>query len=517
MTTIPSEEDLVALAIECFRVAFDGFEDPIDLSADSFLAQFAKALVTSTYSQLVAVAGAERDAIPQNGSSFDALALWAYVLGLPDGTNPGQAPYGPLVAQPATGGLARPTGQAGATIADGTTLVDAATGSITFAIYGAGTLPVGSPPATINALTPGAAGNLAAGAQLRFNNPPAGVDPVVTLLSPLSGGAEAESAANPAPLLARILYRLQNPPGSGRASDFRTWAESAADLNGTPIPNVRAYVFELAEGLGTVVVTPTVPGSGDGRVPTLLQLQGMQAELDRRRPVCSRVFVRAPQPGLFVRRRISVIVRATPALDRYAWDFDDGGGLTVNDWLTGPTRLKITGAVPVALQDAIDRYKAGRAAAPRIQVASSAGPAVPGVVTAVNYSAPAPGTITVVAPAGFVPPGVNDLFFSASPFSTVAEVALLAYLDSLGPGRGAFADPRDPWDDTARISRVVEIVNATLDSDGTRMCNVRDPQNSGAQLRAGGPFLPADIRLQPGIPGFGGEIPLPGRVLVVQR
>ena len=64
MTTIPSEEDLVALAIECFRVAFDGFEDPIDLSADSFLAQFAKALVTSTYSQLVAVAGAERDAIP---------------------------------------------------------------------------------------------------------------------------------------------------------------------------------------------------------------------------------------------------------------------------------------------------------------------------------------------------------------------------------------------------------------------------------------------------------------------
>jgi len=515
--TIPTEDECYELALNGFRDAYRNADPPVDLGEDGFCGQLARSLVSSTYAVLVGVASADKDAIPQEGSSFEALSLWAVALGLSNGTNPGAAPFGPLIPQAAKGGAAIPTGAAGTVIADGSTVVDSS-GQITLAIYSAGTLPMGAgTSAQVNAVTTGAKGNLAAGTVLTWTSAPVGADPTVTLTAALSLGTDGETAADPAPLLARIRYRLQNPPGSGRASDFRTYAENSADANGTPLTGVRAYVYPLREGLGTVTVVPLLPGSGEARLPTTAQLGAIQATVDKKRPVCSRAYVRAAVVSTTPTRELTIKVLAKETLARFAWDFDDGGGLSVDAWLTGPTRIRVPGTLPVSLMQVIDRFKVGNSAAPRLQVASLNGPEVPFVVTGIDYNNAAPATVTVVAPAGFVVPTVGDAVHAGSAFSTAAAQTLLAYLNSLGPARGLYADPDDLWDDTCRISRLVQLVNDTLDSDGARMCNVLSPALNGARVAIGGGALAnRDVQAQDIGIARAPELLVGKRVLVVQ-
>lgn len=512
-----SEDDCYEIALNGFRDAFRDADPPVDLSEDGFCGQLARSLVSSTYAVLVGVASADKDAIPQEGSSFEALSLWAVVLGLSNGTNPGAAPFGPLIPQAAKGGAAIPTGAGGTVVPDGSTLVDSS-GQITLALYGAGTLPMGAgTSAQVNAVTTGAKGNLAAGTVLTWTSAPVGADPTVTLTAALSLGTDGETAANPAPLLARIRYRLQNPPGSGRASDFRTYAENSADANGTPFTGLRAYVYPLREGAGGLTVVPLLPGNGAARVPTTPQITAIQATCDKRRPVCSRGYVRQAKIQNIPSRAITVKVLALETLPKYAWDFDDGGGLTVDAWLTGPTRIQVPATLPASLTQAIDRYKARVAPAPRLQVVSTSGPEVPLVVTAIDYSAPAPATVTVVVPSGFVAPVANDMAYAGSPFATAAAQAILAHLNQLGPARGLFADPDDLWDDTVRISRLTQIVNDTLDEDGTRMCNVQAPALNGTQIAVGGGALSnRDVQARDFGIGQAPELLIAKRVLVVR-
>lgn len=496
LTSIPTEDDCYKLAMDGFRSALAGVTPAPDLSDDGFFGKVARSLVNSTYASIVAVASADRDAVPQTGSSFEGLALWATVLGLSNGTNPGGAPYGPLLPSAATGGHAVPTGAVATVIPEGAAL-QTADGSVQVRIYGAGTLPMATGKyATVNASTTGAISNLPIGTVLYWITTPVGADATVVLSAPTEGGSDGETAANPWPLLERIWYRLQNPPGSGRGSDFRRWGETARDATGAPIRNLRLYIYEHREGIGTVTGVPLLPGTGSARVPTLDQRTSIQEWVDALRPVCSQFFVIPPSTT----RIFSVRGRAAAAAAKYDWDFDDGGGAgySVFAWSFGPPPfITIVGSISVvapSLKAAIDKSKTGQGQYPRLQVIASSGPIVPVPVRAVNYVDGVNSTITLEnpLPSGFVAPAVGDRFFAGGPFAQQAATEMLAYCNSVGPGRGKYADPDDPWDDTIRNSRLVEIVNGLLDEDLARMANV-PPNGITIDPNGGGVYLVQDL------------------------
>jgi hypothetical protein len=122
------------------------------------------------------------------------------------------------------------------------------------------------------------------------------------------------------------------------------------------------------------------------------------------------------------------------------------------------------------------------------------GPVVPVQVRAVDYTDAANSTLVLETPlpAGFIPLVANDTFFAGGPFATQAATALFNYVNTVGPGRGKYADPGDPWDDTIRNGRLIQIVQDTLDTDGSRMANV---VVNGATIAVGtGPPLVQDVQ-----------------------
>ena len=517
--SFPTEDECYQIALDGFRVAFKDVTPPPGLTDDDFLGQLARALVNSTYHLLVAAANANLDSIPQDGSSFEALSLWAVVLGLSNGTNPGEAPYGPLVAQAATGGTAVPTGAPGTVIPEGATLVTP-DGQITVSMFGAGTLPMGiGAYAFVNAQTPGAASNLATGTKLTWTSTPVGADGEVVLTGPTSGGSDGETAANPRPLLDRILYRLQNPPGSGKASDYRVWCEGSRDTNGSPIPGLRCYVYPLYDGVGTVAVVPLVPGIGSSRIPRAVQRDGILATGNAKRPVTSRLYIKVAR--IDGSRLLTVQVRAEEAALAYRWDWlDILGGYSVTAWAAGPpAKITIGGNISVVaptLKAAVDKYQAGAAPAPRIQVLATSGPVVPGQVRVTSYVLGINTELILESPlpAGFVPPVAGDIVYAGGPIAAPAGAALYAYVNGVGPGRGKYADPNDPWDDTCRNSRLIEIVNSLVDTDGvTRMARV--PVNGATiAIGAGAPAV-IDVKARD-VTGDAPEILVPKFIFVTQ-
>src|SRR6516164_1850499 len=97
-------------------------------------------------------------------------------------------------------------------------------------------------PVAIQALDPGAAGNLDAGTALSMQTPVAGVTGV-TVVS-LEGGTDDETDDE---LRARILKRIREPPMGGDATDYEQWALA--------VPGVtRAWSFPQEMGVGTMTL-----------------------------------------------------------------------------------------------------------------------------------------------------------------------------------------------------------------------------------------------------------------------
>jgi len=109
----------------------------------------------------------------------------------------------------------------------------------------------------VRSQTPGAAANLAAGAELSIISAiPAGVDSVATVAAPgITGGADAESDEE---YLARVLAALRNPARYGKPGDFAAWARDSS-------PEVSA-AWELPNfgPLGTVLVLVVNGNQRDG-------------------------------------------------------------------------------------------------------------------------------------------------------------------------------------------------------------------------------------------------------------
>lgn len=180
-------------------------------------------------------------------------------------------------------GIASFTAQAGALIPAGT-LLQALDGlQYQTTLDATGTAPTFAAP--IQAVLAGVAGNRSAGQALTLVSPVVGVQSGATA-GLISGGADVESDDD---LRARLLFRIQQPPQGGSASDYVAWALQVPGAT-------RAWVYPNELGVGTVVLrfVRDNDGAGAAIIPDAGEVAAMQAYVDALRPVTAQLTVLAP-------------------------------------------------------------------------------------------------------------------------------------------------------------------------------------------------------------------------------
>ena len=139
---------------------------------------------------------------------------------------------------------------------------------------------------TLYASEAGAAGNAEAGTQLQLLTTFAGVAVTGEITVPgLAGGADEQVNAA---LLRAVLVRIRQPPHGGAAFDYVRWA--------LEVPGVtRAWAYPLQNGAGSVSVRFMMDEvRAPSGIPTLADVQAVEAHIDPVRPVTARVLVYAP-------------------------------------------------------------------------------------------------------------------------------------------------------------------------------------------------------------------------------
>ena len=499
--TVYTEDQIAASALAYFRITFQNSAKPVDLSDRGFLGLLARAFARFFVLYQSQVLQANNDAIPayqqdadgnlRSKTSRAALEQWAFVFGLPSDTAGVYGARGPSLA---TGGVATPGATLPAVLIPAGTQARDSTQQIVVETVSAVTTD--GPPNTqaiqLISVTKGAKANLSAGSILTWIAPPVGLTATFTLTTALSGAKDAETDLE---LLQRLLRRIQNPQRGGTAADYRFWSENAFNiLTGAALGIARAYVYPLRDGLGTVDVCATVEGYDLGRDPGATLISDLQDWLDKQRPVTA--VVTAYRPELLAARALRLRVIAQPPTDKnstYVYDWDDQ---RLSTTITSHTSNSVTvAAIPPKLQAA---YTAGKK--PRIQVIiSTAGASpIPFVARVINITGL---VLTLDTTFSVQPTNAVDYFYSGS--STVVPIAtrLREYVKQLGPSRASgTADPDDPWEDTIRLERIVDIVMETKDTDGTRMVTSMQPYATCVQTAIGaGAFAsvdrtPRDIR-----------------------
>lgn len=176
-----------------------------------------------------------------------------------------------------------------------------AQGTVTF--RGSGTVPVGttlqtadevvfettttteesSLVANIQAVNPGANGNLESGTVLTLVSPIAGIESEATS-GEVSGGTDIEGDES---LRERLLFRMQNPPKAGTKTDYVAWAK---EVNGV----TRAWCYPLELGPGHVTVRFMTDGLTDNGIPTAVMVERVKAHIETLMPVTTILTVVAP-------------------------------------------------------------------------------------------------------------------------------------------------------------------------------------------------------------------------------
>ncbi|WP_167390540.1 baseplate J/gp47 family protein [Actinobacillus porcitonsillarum] len=128
------------------------------------------------------------------------------------------------------------------TIPAGTVFEDSVTG-LTFVTTTENVVNTGNSEIAVLCETEGAEGNLAVGTSLALTSAILGVQSTAKVKA-ITGGADIEPLSR---LLARLIYRVQNPPAGGAPHDYVRWATEVAGVT-------RAWCFPRYLGGGSVGV-----------------------------------------------------------------------------------------------------------------------------------------------------------------------------------------------------------------------------------------------------------------------
>ncbi len=125
------------------------------------------------------------------------------------------------------------------------------------------------------AMQPGAAGNVATGAQLTAVNTIAGIDSTVTVAAPgITGGADIETIER---LRDRVLENLRQPPMGGNNYDYVAWAKAAS------VDVTRAWVFSHDGAIGAVAIRIVCEDLANP-IATAPVIASVQLHIDDKRP-----------------------------------------------------------------------------------------------------------------------------------------------------------------------------------------------------------------------------------------
>lgn len=472
---IPSEQDVLTQTLNYFRLQFPSE----DLSDRSFLGLLARIFASESIALSESILAASYESPPSQQTSSVGLDNWAYIFGLPNGGGS----YGRRGSIPATGGIATISGLANTTFPSGLTAVDS-TSQIIIALSTNTKIPASTPltaSATFTALVSGAASNLPVGSVLTWQSPPVGATPTFTLTTALIGGEDVETDSE---LLARILFRLQNPPKGGTAADYREWAEESVNSLGISNSILRAYIYPLKSGTGSVDIIVTQAGTGPGRIPSDAQVRAVQSYVDTKRPVTAKAYVRANiNIQMNSSTALTIYIRGIPNLPKYAFDWDD---LTNGPVPANPTYLSISN-YDIANQKitvfqspaSTNLYNAVQAASvsqifPRISYYSTApgSPVLPYILTVDSVTvntipSPTYDFHVVANPVGITPAIGTDVINAASTMTIPVLTAVSKYIDSLGPSRASgYADPYDNWFSNVSVAEIGRASLDVVDTDG---------------------------------------------------
>lgn len=464
MITLPTESDLLSLAIAYFQTAHTvgGIVPPA--GPRSFIGQQARALAGLLGEILGYCKAIDADSVPgglyvdsagvtRTRNSSAALDDWAFVLALPSDVS---GKYGRRGATAARGGGATATGSPGVIVATGAQLVDAS-GTVTAKVRSGFTMPGGGTQAiTVDAVTKGEAGNLTVGTVLRWVSPPAGLATTVTLTTALSGGYAVESDVD---LALRIVRRLQNRPRGGSCYDFREWAESAEDGSGGLVGVLRAYIYPGREGAGSVTVVPTLGGSGSARIPSTAQITQIQSWIDGLRIATDTAFV--IKPRVVSGEELTITATVQP---QTAFDWIDT--FTVNA-VSGTGTILVVDGLPSTLRDSIDNGNK-----PRIAVTIDTYSPIPFVsrVTAHQDAVPMVGQYTLTLETALPTSPAGYRVHPAGSATVPVASAILSTIDALGPSRSSgMADANDKWEDRVTVAALASAVVRSVDTNGERV------------------------------------------------
>lgn len=512
-TTFPTAAEILESAIACFQTAHI---DPLTnlsppVGPNDFLGQQARALAGLIGEVLSAAEGADRDAVPgvytdANGvtrtrNSSKALDDWAETLGLPSNS---ASKFGRKSPQAGKNGAATAYGSPTVVVSTGAQLTDPS-GTITVKLRTGFTMPGGGSQAIIiDAVTTGTSGNLPAGTVLRWSSPPPGLSATVTLTTALSGGLDTESDVD---LASRLVRRLQNAPKGGTAADIRAWAESAEDGSGALVGVVRAYVYPLRDGVGSADVVSLLTGTGQSRDPGATKAAQIQTWLDGKRIATDAI--RVVRPRFKSGEELTITVKVQPAAD-YDFEWSDAAGATLVVSGTGGSTTLTTDQNPQrqSLRDAIDN-----GIKPRIAI-NIAGTPTPFVSRVTAYSG-ANLTLETALPATLAG---GETVEPAGGVTTPVAAAVLAYVNSVGPARGSYADELDIWEDVVSIGRIAEVALAARDSTtGDRVSRwIPEAGNAdGVTIAIGSdPATGDDYKLYDNVPNQGPQLPKVAAIII---
>ncbi len=161
------------------------------------------------------------------------------------------------------------------------------------------TIGVTATSVAVRAVDAGINGNLDAGETLDLVDIIGGVDSNATVLN-LGGGIDEESDAD---LRARVLFRIQQPPMGGDASDYVVWATAVSGVT-------RAWAAPLEMGIGTMTIRFMMDDlrSSVGGFPLTSDIADVTTYIDSKRPVAIKdrwVLSSLPEPIDFIVTELS--------------------------------------------------------------------------------------------------------------------------------------------------------------------------------------------------------------------